>query len=139
MIANPGTGTQATFPAAGDHGGVECAGRAIVTVTACCAGAGRAIPGVAHLQPGLWGLVQQVSTDLWTRVTGKPRPDTGGVEVVIDGDTTTIDITLVTDGLRPAATVAGDVQREVHLAVIDSGVAPPARIAVHVVDIALSP
>jgi hypothetical protein len=31
------------------------------------------------------------------------------------------------------------VQREVHLAVIDSGVAPPARIAVHVVDIALSP
>lgn len=85
------------------------------------------------------GLVQQVGTDLWTRVAGKPRPDTGGVEVVIDGDTTTIDITLVTDGLRPAATVAGDVQREVHLAVIDSGVAPPARIAVHVVDIALSP
>ena len=110
-----------------------------IRVAAVAAAAARAIPGVAHLQPGLWGLVQQVSTDLWTRVTGKPRPDTGGVEVVIDGDTTTIDITLATDGLRPAATVAGDVQREVHLAVIDSGVAPPARIAVHVVDIALSP
>jgi hypothetical protein len=109
-----------------------------IRVVAAAAGAARAVPGVAHLQPGLWGLVQQLGTDLWTRVTGKPRPDTGGVEVVIDGDTTTIDITLVADGLRPAAVIAAHVQREVYLAVTDSGAAPPTRIAVHIADIALS-
>jgi len=51
-----------------------------IRVAAVAAAAARAVPGVAHLQPGLWGLLQQVSTDLWTRLTGKPRPDTGGVE-----------------------------------------------------------
>jgi hypothetical protein len=109
-----------------------------IRIAAAAAVAARAVPGVAHLQPGLWGLVQQLGTDLWTRVTGKPRPDTGGVEVVIDADTTTIDITLVADGLRPAAVIAAHVQREVYLAVTDSGAAPPTRIAVHITDIALA-
>ena len=53
-----------------------------IRIAAVAAAAARAIPGVAHLQPGLWGPVQQLGTDLWTRVTGKPRPYTGGVEVV---------------------------------------------------------
>jgi uncharacterized alkaline shock family protein YloU len=109
-----------------------------IRIAALAAAAARATPGVAHLQPGLWGLVAQLGTELWTRATGKPRPDTGGVEVAIDvhADTTTIDITLVTDGLRPAAATAAHVQRAVHQAVTDSGAAPPTRIAVHITDIA---
>ena len=110
-----------------------------IRIAAAAAAAARAVPGVAYLQPGLWGLVQQLGTELWTRVTGKPRPDTGGVEVVVDGDTTTIDITLVTDGLRPAAVIAADVQRRVHEAVTDTCAAAPTRIAVHITDIALAP
>ena len=40
--------------------------------------------------------------------------------------------------MRPAAVIAAHVQREVYLAVADRGAAPPTRIAVHIIDIALS-
>jgi hypothetical protein len=40
--------------------------------------------------------------------------------------------------LRSAAVIAAHVQREVYLAVTDSGAAPPTRIAVHIADTALS-
>ncbi len=91
---------------------------------------------MAHLQPGRWGLVHQVGNELWTRTTGRPRPDTAGVEVAADGELVAIDVTLVTDGRRPSARVAGDVQRRVDLAVRASCSVGPSRVAVHVADIA---
>jgi hypothetical protein len=108
-----------------------------IRVAATAADAARSTPGVAHLQPGFWGLVQQLGSELWTRVTGQPRPDTAGSEVRIDGDTPAIDVTLVADGRRPAAAVAGDVQRNVYLAVRATHDIAPRRVAVHVVAIAL--
>lgn len=107
-----------------------------VRVAAAAADAARATPGVARLQPGLWGLVQQLGRDAWTRLTARPYPDVAGVEVGLDAGTTTIDIALVCDGSIPAAVVAGDVQRNVHRAVLATCSIAPTRIAVHVVDIA---
>ena len=107
-----------------------------IRIAAAAAAAARATPGVAHLQPGLWGLVQQLGTELWTRVTGQPRPDTAGIEVRIDGDAVTIEVTLVADGRRAASATAGEVQRNVHRAVHAAHDIAPRRIAVHVVDIA---
>jgi len=108
-----------------------------IRVAAAAAAAARDTPGVAHLQPGLWALVHQLGNELWTRTTGRPRPDTAGVEVAVDGELVAIDVTLVTDGRRPAALVAGDVQRRVELAVRASCPMGPTRVAVHVADIAL--
>lgn len=107
-----------------------------IRIAAAAATAARTTAGVAHLQPGLWGLVHQLGNELWTRVTGQPRPDTAGVEVTVDGDLVAIDITLVTDGHLPATLVAGNLQRRVDLAVRESCSVIPSRIAVHVADIA---
>lgn len=114
-----------------------------IRVAEIAAAAARSTPGVAHLQPGLWGLVQQLGGEAWTRVTGRPRPDTAGVEVAVRVDPATgamaitVDVTLVADGRRPAAVVAGDVQRRIDGAVHTSFGVAPRRVAVHVTDVAL--
>lgn len=107
-----------------------------VRIAAAAADAARGTPGVLRLQPGIWGLVQQLGRDLWTRVTARPYPDIAGVDVSVASDTTTVDITLVCDGHRPAAVIAGEVQRNVHRAVLEICEIVPTRIAVHVLDIA---
>ncbi|MGH3616188.1 MAG: Asp23/Gls24 family envelope stress response protein [Pseudonocardia sp.] len=106
-------------------------------VAALAATVTRAVPGVARLQPGLWGLVQQLSRELWKRVTGEPYPDLAGVEAEIRGRTTAIDITLVTDGHRPAAEVAADVQHAVTTTVTSHLGIVVTSVAVHVCEINL--
>jgi uncharacterized alkaline shock family protein YloU len=108
-----------------------------IRVAATAAEAARATRGVAHLQPGVWGLVQQFASQLWTTVTGQPRPDTAGVEVVIGHDAVTVDVAFVADGRRPAVEVAFDVQRNVYAAVLTAHDIKPDRIGVHIIDIAL--
>ena len=108
-----------------------------IRVAATAAAVARAVPGVARLQPGLWGLVHQLGNELWTHATGLARPDTAGVEVTIAHEVTTIDIAVVADGRRPAAVTAGEVQRLVHDAVRAAHDVRPERIAVHIVDIAV--
>ena len=120
----------------GDHLG-EPAPVTEIRIAAAAAAAARSTTGVAHLQPGLLGLVHQLGNELWTRVTGQPRPDTAGVDVQVEGDVITVDVTLVTNGRRPAAVVAGDVQRNVYRAVRETSDTAPDRIAVHIADIAL--
>lgn len=112
-------------------------------VAAVAATVARAVPGVARLQPGLWGLVQQLSRELWERVTGEPYPDLAGVEAEIHGRAgihnriATIDITLVTDGHRPAAEVAADVQHAVTTTVASHLDVVVTSVAVHVCEINL--
>jgi uncharacterized alkaline shock family protein YloU len=129
-VTTPGTARP------GDHLG-DPAPVTEIRVAATAADAARSTPGVAHLQPGLWGLVHHLGNELWTRVTEQPRPDTAGIEVRIDGGTLTIDVTLVADGRRPVSVVAGDVQRNVYLAVRATHDIEPRQIAIHVIDIAL--
>lgn len=106
-----------------------------VRVAAATAQAARATPGVVRLQPGLWGLVRQFSQQVWERVTGNPYPDVAGVEVQLDDGSATIELTLVTDGRRPAASIVAAVQRAVVKAVTtQTGLTGP-NVAVHVCEI----
>lgn len=108
-----------------------------IHAAAVAADTARRVAGVARLQPGTWGLLQQLSRDLWTRVTGEPHPDTAGVQAEVHGDAVTIDITLVATGTRPATSVASDVQRAVTAAVpAQLGLAVDS-VAVHVSEINL--
>lgn len=103
-------------------------------VAAAAADAARATPGVERLQPGLWGLVQQVGHEMWVRATGEPYPDVGGVEVELVASGFRLDVTIVADGSRPAADIAFAVQRAVAGAV---GGVTVAEVAVHVCEISL--
>jgi uncharacterized alkaline shock family protein YloU len=106
-------------------------------VAAVAATVARAIPGVTRLQPRLWGLVQQLSRELWERVTGEPYPDLAGVEVEIHNSTATIDIRLVTDGRSPAVDVVADVQQAVTTTVASHLNIVVTHVAVHVCEINL--
>lgn len=106
-------------------------------LAATAADIARATPGVLRLQPGLWGLVQQLSRELWEHVTGDPYPDLGGVEAELRDRVAHIDITLVADGHRPAAAVAADVQHAVAATVTASFDITSASVAVHVCAIGL--
>lgn len=116
--------------------------RAIVDIqiAAIAANAARSVPGVARLQPGLRGLVQQLGRELWEHLTGTPHPDIAGVDTTIDDDATAaIDITLVTDGRRPATVIAADVQRTVISALSTHQAIPISTVAVHVCEISPPP
>lgn len=106
-------------------------------VAAAAATVARAIPGVARLQPRLWGLVQQLSRELWERVTGEPYPDLAGVEAEIHNSTATIDIRLVTDGRSPAVDVVADVQQAVTTTVASHLNIVVTSVTVHVCEINL--
>jgi uncharacterized alkaline shock family protein YloU len=116
-----------------DHGAV-----ADIQIAAVAAATARSIPGVARLQPGVWGLVQQLSRELWERITGEPYPDIAGVDAaILDDATATLDITLVTDGHRPAAAVVADVQLAVTTAIGARLAILVSAVAVHVCEISL--
>ncbi len=108
-----------------------------VRVASAAADAARATPGVERLQPGLWGLVQQLGHELWEHATGEPYPDVAGVEVELADGAALVDITLATDGTVPAAQVAAAVQRAVVDAVAVRAAVPVVSVAVHVCEIAL--
>jgi uncharacterized alkaline shock family protein YloU len=108
-----------------------------VHVASAAAGAARATPGVERLQPGLWGLVQQLSHELWERATGEAYPDVAGVEVEMQDGVALVDVTLATDGTIPAGQVAAAVQRAVVDAVAARTAVPVLSVAVHVCEIAL--
>jgi uncharacterized alkaline shock family protein YloU len=117
------------------HGAV-----ADIQIAAVAAATAKSIPGVARLQPGLRGLVQQLSRELWERITGEPYPDIAGVDTAILDDTTAmVDITLATDGHRPAAAIAADVQHAVTTAIAARLAIPVSAVAVHVCEISLPP
>lgn len=117
--------------------GSESATVTAVRVAAAAAQAARATPGVTRLQPGLWGLVRRFSQEAWERATGQDYPDTGGVEVDLDGDRALVELTVVTDGRAQAAAVVRAVQREVDRAVRDATGLRATVVAVHVTEIDL--
>lgn len=106
-----------------------------VRVATATAQAARSTPGVARLQPGLWGLVRQFCQQVWERVTGTPYPDVAGVEVQLYDGSATIELTLVTDGGRPAASIVAAVQRAVVKAVTTQTGLAVTSVAVHVCEI----
>ena len=106
-----------------------------IRVAAAAAQAARATPGVVRLQPNLWGLVRRFSQQVWERVTGKPYPDVAGVEVQLDDESATIELTLVTDGRHPAASIAAAAQRAVVEAVTTQTGLAVTSVAVHVCEI----
>lgn len=109
-----------------------------VAVAAAAAEAARATPGVVRLQPRIWGLVQQLSLQMWERATGRPYPDTAGVEVDIDDAVVAVDISLVLHGRSQAAAVADAVQRAVPPAVTAATGLTVSAVTVHITDIDLS-
>jgi uncharacterized alkaline shock family protein YloU len=120
---------------ASDRGAV-----ADIQIAAIAAATVKSIPGVTRLQPGVWGLVQQLGRELWERITGEPYPDTAGVDAaILDDATATVDITLATDGHRSAAAVVADVQHAVTTAIAAHVAIPVSVVAVHVCEISLPP
>jgi uncharacterized alkaline shock family protein YloU len=103
--------------------------------TAACAA--RDVPGVAALQPGLWGLVRRLTAESFERLTGRPAPDTAGVEADLRDGQLHLDLRIVVDGGYRAATVAAEVQRVVRAAVPVAVGHPVTRVVVHVVMIEL--
>ena len=110
-----------------------------VAVAAAAAAAARATAGVVRLQPGVWGLVQQLSHQMWERATGKAYPDTAGVEATLEGDTLTVDIALVLHGHYQATAVADAVQRAVPPAVTAATGLAVNTVTVRITDIDLTP
>ncbi|WP_084216196.1 Asp23/Gls24 family envelope stress response protein [Pseudonocardia spinosispora] len=110
-----------------------------VTAAAVAATAARATVGVARLQPGVWGLVQKFSQQMWERATGKTYPDTAGVEVTLDGDTIAVEVTLVLHGGYQAAAVADAVQQAVPPAVTAATGLAVSTVTVRITDIDLTP
>jgi uncharacterized alkaline shock family protein YloU len=106
-----------------------------VAVAAAVAEAVRALPGVARLQPRLWGLVQQVTRDLWERATGGRYPDIGGVEVTLHPDGVTMEIGLVVRAEFTAAKVAVAVQHAAAAAATAASGLPVTSVAVHISDV----
>lgn len=102
------------------------------------ADAARGVSGVARLQPGLRGLVRQVSADLWRQATGKELGDTGGVEVELDEQRALVRVSVVTDARDQAVAVVHAVQRAVHAAVLPLVDQDKLVVSVHVADIDLS-
>jgi hypothetical protein len=112
-----------------------------VRLAVAAAGAARATPGVVRLQPGLWGLVQQLTRELWERATGQCYPDVGGVRVSLGGGAATVEIALVTDARFEAASVAVAAQRAAADAVgLAAGADGPElrSVAVHISEISLT-
>ncbi len=109
-----------------------------VRVAAAAAAAARVTPGVVRLQPGLWGLVQQLSREAWQRATGQAFPDIGGVEAELDGASASVELTLVVDAGAPAVSVVAAVQRSVTEAVSAATGLRVRSVAVHICEIDLT-
>jgi uncharacterized alkaline shock family protein YloU len=110
-----------------------------VAAAAAAAAAARATVGVVRLQPRVWGLVQQLSRQMWERTTGRPFPDTAGVDAILDGDTVAVEIALVLHGRYQATSVADAVQRAVAPAVATATGLVVTTVTVRITDIDLAP
>jgi uncharacterized alkaline shock family protein YloU len=110
-----------------------------VAAAAAAAAATRATTGVVRLQPRIWGLVQQLSLEMWERATGKPYPDTAGVDATLDGGTVAVEIAMVLHGRYQAAAVADAVQRAVPPAVSSATGLTVSTVTVRITDIDLTP
>ncbi|WP_156934638.1 Asp23/Gls24 family envelope stress response protein [Pseudonocardia spinosispora] len=109
-----------------------------VAAAAAAATAVRATAGVVRLQPRIWGLVHQLSQQMWERATGKAYPDTAGVDATVDGDTVAVEIALVLHGGYQATAVADAVQRAVPAAVAAATGLTVTTVTVRVTDIDLT-
>jgi uncharacterized alkaline shock family protein YloU len=106
-----------------------------VRAAEAAATAARGVPGVACLQPGLWGLVRRLAADGFERLSGKALPDVAGVEAdLVDGGVR-IDVRIVVDAPHQAAVVGGAVRGAVVEAVPAAVGLPVVAAAVHVVGI----
>ena len=110
-----------------------------VAVAAAAAASARATVGVVRLQPRIWGLVQQLSQQMWEQATGRPYPDTAGVDVTLDGDTASVAVALVLHGHYRATSVADAVQRAVPPAVAAATGLTVTTVTVRITDIDLAP
>jgi uncharacterized alkaline shock family protein YloU len=108
-----------------------------VRAAEAAAGAARGVPGVAALQPGLWGLVRRLAADTFERLGGRPLPDIAGVDADLTDGGLCLDLRIVVAAGHQAATVGAQVQRMVAAAVPDAVGHPVSAVAVHVVGVEL--
>lgn len=106
-----------------------------VRAAEAAAAAARAVPGVAGLQPGLWGLVRRLAADGYERLSGRALPDIAGVEADLVEGGVRIDVRIVVDVAHQAAAVGAAVRRGVVEAVPPAVGLPVAGAAVHVVGV----
>jgi uncharacterized alkaline shock family protein YloU len=112
-----------------------------VAAASAAADAARATPGVVRLQPGLWGLVQQLSREMWERATGTRYPDIAGVEATLDADGTAVhlDISMVLHSGHNATAVSAAVQESARIAVTALTGLAVTTVTTHITDIDLAP
>lgn len=111
-----------------------------VAAAAAAADAARSTPGVVRLQPRLWGLVQQLSREMWERATGTHYPDVAGVEATLDAEGTAVDldISMVLHSGHNATTVSAAVQGAVRIAVATATGLDVTAVTTHITDIDLA-
>lgn len=112
-----------------------------IAAASAAADATRSTPGVVRLQPRLWGLVQQLSREMWERATGAHYPDIAGVEATLDGEGGAVDIeiSMVLHSIHNATTVSAAVQLAVRHAVPAATGLIVNIVTTHITDIDLSP
>lgn len=112
-----------------------------VAAASAAADAARLTPGVVRLQPRLWGLVQQLSREMWERATGSHYPDIAGVEATLDagGTAVDLDISMVLHSGHNATTVSTAVAASVRIAVTAATGLAVGSVATHITDIDLAP
>lgn len=112
-----------------------------VAAAAAAADAARATAGVVRLQPRLWGLVQQVSREMWELATGTRYPDIAGVEAILDPGAAevTIEIALTLHARHQAVAVVDAVQSAVPPAVAMATGLRVSTVTVRITDIDLAP
>ena len=97
------------------------------------------VPGVARLEPGLFGLIGSLARSARGWVKGLDPAPVDGVRVAIDptddGPVVRIEVDIVLSGLDQAAAVACAVQRAVARAVAAATGCPPAEVSVSILDI----
>lgn len=110
-----------------------------IAIAAAAALAARAVPGVVRLQPGVLGLLKQLAAQAWERTTGRPAPDTAGVDVQItSGGAARVDVRIVTAATHSAADVGAAVHSAVTSAV-ESATGHIAAVGVRIVAVDLEP
>lgn len=102
--------------------------------------AARAVPGVVRLQPGLMGLVVQIASEAWERLTGCDLPDAAGVTVSLGrppsrGLRVELRVVLL---LEHGVAATADALRTVVAATVTAAVGHPVdEVVVHVVEVRL--
>ena len=103
---------------------------------AVAARAAAGVPGVARLEPGLFGLLGSLARSARGWVKGLDPAPADGVRVTLDPDgSVRIEVDVVLSGLDQAAAVGGAVQRAVRLAVAAATGCTLASVSVSIMDI----